>query len=149
MAVKINNSFEASFENLSTKAKQVTKTVVSDVKQQVTGQEVKAQDSVVNSQGDLMQQLGLKPLAEEKKENVEQKQNELLSQTRNNLDKINREIEEARKKRLKVQESRLKEEQQVKQQKKVEENKKKEDPFWKKALRGKTGSQEAAKNVSG
>ena len=149
MAVRAMNPFEASFENLTTQVKKTTKqaaqTVVSDVKQQVTG-EMPGQP--VTNVG-LIEQLGLKEVKPEDKEEQEQKNKQLLSQTRQNLEKINQELEEVRRKKAKKEEEAKKVEKQAEEKKVAEKKKKDEDPFWKRMLRGKTGPHEAGKNVAG
>ncbi len=145
MAVRNNNSFEASFENLSATVKQAKKTIVADVKQQLTGETPGQKVANVG----FVDQLGLKQVKPEDKKVADQKQEHLLNETRQNLARITSEVEQARQRRIKAEQDRLKVEQEKKQQKKVVEQKKTEDPAWLKALRGKTGSQEGPKNVSG
>lgn len=143
------NPFEASFENLTTNvknsAKQAIKTTGNEVKLQVMGE--KALEPVSNV--GLLEQLGLKQVPVEEKKQVEEKQKVVLSQTRQNIERINQDIEQARKLRAKGVEEKKKEEMKHKQELEVKKNRQKQDPLWKRLLRGKTGSQEAPKNVSG
>jgi hypothetical protein len=150
MAVLSQNPFEGSFENLSTKAQGAAKKIVkaagdaagamaTDVKQQLTGDYDKP----------LVEQMGLQTQTSQQQQQIQQNQQALLAQTKQNLDRINAEIKQAREMRIKKEQEKKKTEQQEKQQKQVEERKKQEDPVWKKMLKGKMGSRESGKQASG
>lgn len=141
-----------SFENLTQKvAKPVVKAtsdaakaVAADVKQQVMGDYGPAMEQA--------QQAGhsssYAKASEDKQEEAKKKQ-ELMIQTRQNLDQINKKIVEIRQKKAKEAEQAKQAEKKDKDQKKYEERKKNEDPFWKKMLKGKTGSKEGNVRAGG
>ena len=150
MAVFQKNPFEGSFESLTTKtagaAKKIVKSVgdaagvaATDVKQQVTGDYGKG----------LVEQMGLAQATPQQQQQIQQDQQKLLADTKQNLERINAEIKRARDLRLKNEEERKKIDQQKKQQKRAEEKKKQEDPMWKKMLKGRQGSGENKVNAGG
>lgn len=161
MAVKVQNPFESSFENLTKSAqsgvKQVQKqmsqgvgSVVSDMKQQITGGEQKPnvqQNSA--SGGGFLEQLGLQKVPAQQKADDSAQQQQQLAHVRQNLQKLNEDIEKVRRERIQREQEKRKSEQQEQQKKKSLEEQKKSDPIWKKMLKGSQGAHEGNKHVSG
>jgi len=142
-----------SFENLTQKiAKPVVKAigdtvkaVVTDAKQQVTGDYPISPENLTGGQPPSAKaSVG----AGHVQEAAQQKQ-QLLLQTRQNLEQINKQIQEIRKKRIQQAQQATQAQQAKKVEKKQEEKKKQEDPFWKRMLKGKTGSKEGNVRAGG
>ncbi len=129
-------------------AANVVKTVASDAKQQLTGDWGPKTEQGQGQPQTSKQQAG--PNQPQLVSMEEKKSKEtLLVQTRQNLEKINKDIQMIRQKRAQEQQQKEKAETQKKEQKKQLAEKKKEDPFWKKLLQGKTGSKEGNVRASG
>ena len=143
MAV-VSNPFEGSFKNLTTKAAKPIKKAVSDAARAVAGD---VKEAVMGS--NLVEEAGLKEIKPDEKQEIEKKQQLLMTETAANLKKINDEIKKAREERIKKQTQQVRQADQAVQAKKAEEQKRKEDPIWKKMLKGKMGSREAARNAGG
>jgi hypothetical protein len=143
---------QGSFENMTQKvAKPVikavsdaVKAVATDAKQQVTGDYGSTSPESLTS--------GQPPSAKApvgaQQEEAKKKQ-ELIMQTRQNLDQINKQILEIRHKREKQAEQAKQTEKKEKEQKKTEKKQKENEPFWKKLLQGKTGSKEGNVRAGG
>lgn len=104
MQIKQKSPWEGGFENLSSGARQVVKTVVKDVKEQITGEAEK-----------------IVPEDEKKK---------IKAQEARNLAELNAKIEQVRKLRFQKEEQTKKAE----EQKKLVEKKKEPEPVWKKMM---------------
>mgnify|MGYP001572658622 CR=1 FL=1 len=119
------------------------KAVATDVKQQVTG------DLGSGTEQNQTQGKPLDPAQSSSAKATEDKHQALLEQTRQNLQKINDDIQRIRQERIKKEQEVNKKEEQKKEQKKQVEKKKQEEPAWKRMLKGKMGSREAHQRAGG
>jgi hypothetical protein len=137
-----------SFENLTQKAAKpvvkvvgdTVKAVAADIKQQVTGDYPTSPEATLGAGGSGQSQ---------KAQDAAQQKQQLLLQTRQNLEKINQDIKKIRQERAKKIQEVQKVNERQKEQKKFEEKKKQEEPFWRKLLKGKTGSKEGNVRAAG
>lgn len=149
-----SDPFETTFENLTGQAakagQQVKKTV--DTTAVAVGQDMKEQvfgepDSKVNEAGD---EATAKKQAEDRQKAEEKKQVN-ISQTRRNLESLNMEILKIRKEKIKKDKERLKGPAGEQRPKRAEEAQKKQEKesLLTKMLKGRQGSREVGKGVSG
>jgi len=142
-----------SFENLTQKAasnvvkavSDTVKAVATDAKQQITGDYSTLQENSPDGKtSSTKASAGLGKVQDDA-----QKKQQLLLQTRQNLGQINKQIQEIRQKKQKKEQENVRVEEQKKKTEKYEEKKKQDEPFWKKMLKGKTGSKEGNVRAGG
>jgi len=144
--IKNQDSFET-IEGISGKAQKQMKQAVKAVGDTVAAAVQDAKQQVSGDYGAGTEQAQQKILSQQQQQQVAGQSQQLLDQTRQNLEAINSEIVKIRKGKEQQQKQAEKKEEKQKEQKKAVEQKKAEEPIWRRMLR--KGSHEAQNKVAG